>query len=152
MSDAAKAPRFSSRVWRRMSADADAIGGPGREHAEAIFLTYMNSFETRDVTSRIALFANYVRFDDPADTRRASNKHELRSFFETAMPESWSMCFTLLSFALVGREAIVSYNVKLAAGTDNSSEMTVSAHVVFNKHLLITSWRTFFDVASIKPE
>lgn len=127
---------------------AQSGGSLTHDDAERILRVYTEGFATRDVEAQLALFAEDATFEDPAGTLRGSSKDALRTFLN-ALPTDWSLVFTLQRVALVGNEAIATYNVVLTAGANTPSRLLVNSHVVFNDAGLITSLRTFFDEHAI---
>jgi hypothetical protein len=137
----------SSKGWRRMSASVEAP--IHRSRIEAALRTYVATWETGDTATRLALFAPDIALEDPATIRRAADREELSTFFSGSIPGNWNLSFRFVRVAVVGLEAILTYDVTLTAGSASPSTLLVNTHVVFGDDGLIHSFRTFFDDEAI---
>jgi steroid delta-isomerase len=123
-----------------------------RAHIEQALRTYIDSWATGDVETRLALFADDVVIEDPATVRRAAGKAELRAFLSAGIPLDWRLAFAFERVAVVADEAILTYRVTVRAGVAAPSELLVNAHVVFGPDGLIHRFRTFFDLDAITDD
>jgi steroid Delta-isomerase len=137
----------SSKGWRRMTASVPT--SIERAHIESALRTYVDTWATGDIEGRLALFAPDIVLEDPATIQRATGKTELTTFFAASIPANWKLTFRFIRVAIVGNEAILTYQVTLAAGENAPADLLVNSHAVFNTDGLITSFRTFFDDEAI---
>jgi ketosteroid isomerase-like protein len=121
-----------------------------RASIEGSVARYFASFAANDVDARLDLFADAVRFEDPAGQLVASSRAELRAFWVEAVPHDWDVRFTLERVAIVGDEALATATMSLRAGTRAPAEVVVNCHFVFRSgDGRIVQYRAFFDAASI---
>ena len=99
--------------------------------------------------TRVALFADDVRFEDPAGHLAASGRAALRAFWADAVPADWDVGFTLERVAVVGDEAMATAMMQLRAGTRSPVAVLVNCHFVFDGEGRVAAYRAFFDAESI---
>ena len=120
-----------------------------RERIEGAVSTYFASFAARDVDTRLGLFADDVRFEDPAGQLVASERAGLRAFWVDLVPSDWDVRFTVERVVVVGDEAMATATMRLRAGRRTPVDVLVNCHFVFDGNCRIRQYRAFFDAASI---
>ena len=120
-----------------------------RQHIEQVVSTYFASFAAHDVDTRVALFADDVRFEDPAGHLAASGRDALRAFWVDAVPADWDVRFTLERVAVVGDEARATATMQLRAGTRSPVAVLVNCHFMFDGEGRVSHYRAFFDAEAI---
>jgi hypothetical protein len=101
----------------------------------------------RDVDTRMSLFADPVRFDDPAGLQFASDKVGLRTFFDDAIRRGYSIRFFPERTIVSGDEALLVARVLLQLRETEPLLLLIHLHFVFDEDGLITQLRAFFDEA-----
>jgi ketosteroid isomerase-like protein len=137
----------SSNAWRRILSEVVAVNDPA--HIRRALRTYVESWETDDVSARLALFSDDVVVEDPATAVRARGKTQLREYLSAGIPSNWTLAFSFDRVAVVADEAILTYRILMEADTAAPAELLVNAHASFDSDGLIRSFRTFFDVDAI---
>jgi ketosteroid isomerase-like protein len=140
----------SGRILARIvsSVPATVADSVVRERVSA----YYESYSSRDIPAREALFAPDCHFEDPAGRVVATDRESLHAFFTQALPESWSITFALERVAVVGNEALATSILRLQADERTPVSVTVNSHFAFSNSGLIQSIRTFFDEAAMTEE
>jgi hypothetical protein len=113
---------------------------------------YYESYTSRDIPAREALFAPDCHFEDPAGRVVATDRESLHVFFTQALPSSWSVTFALERVAVVGNEALATSVLTLRADERTPVKVTVNSHFMLSSSGLIESVRTFFDEAAMTEE
>jgi ketosteroid isomerase-like protein len=113
---------------------------------------YYESYTSRDISARAALFGPDCHFEDPAGRVVATDRSSLHAFFTQALPASWSITFALQRVAVVGNEALATSVLSLRADDRTPVKVIVNSHFVFSSMGLIQSVRTFFDEAAMSEE
>jgi hypothetical protein len=116
-----------------------------RSHIEAAVNRYMASYCTRDVETRISLFAETLNFEDPIGHHLASTKGELKSFFERIVATGVSLRFIPERLVVVGDEALQIATLLIAHGGNDATLLLLYLHFVFGADGLITNVRVFYD-------
>jgi ketosteroid isomerase-like protein len=116
-----------------------------RSHIESVVNRYMASYRTRDVETRISLFAEELCFEDPVGHHLASNKAELKKFFESTIATGVSLRFFPERLVVVGDEALQIAKLLIEHGETDTTLLLLYLHFVFGADGFITSVRVFFD-------
>ena len=140
----------SSKFWRRTSAGITSTNS--REWIESVLRTYVDSWANGAVETRLDLFADDIVMEDPATVLRASNKVELSQFFRAGIPADWQLSFAFIRCAIVGDEAILTYQSTLSTGTNSAAQLLINSHLVFNQEGKINRMRVFWDGESITDQ
>jgi ketosteroid isomerase-like protein len=120
-----------------------------REHISGAITCYFASFQTREVDVRLELFADEVRFEDPAGYTVASNRAALRRFWLETIPTDWDVRFVLDRVAVVGDEALATATMTIDAPDTLPVDVVVNCHFAFGRDGRIRTYRAFFDRESI---
>jgi ketosteroid isomerase-like protein len=137
----------SSKFWRRTGGTVASANT--RESIEAALRAYVTSWETGAVDERLDLFADDIVMEDPATVIRASNKAELDVFLRAGIPPEWSLSFAFIRCAVVGDEAILTYESTLATGDNPPAKLLVNSYLSFNDAGKINRMRVFWDAEAI---
>jgi hypothetical protein len=116
-----------------------------RSHIESVINRYMGTYATRDVDTRLSLFAERLCFEDPVGHHVGSNKAELRTFFE-----STNASLRLFPERLIvnGDEALQVARLLIERGETDATLLLLHMHFAFNADGLITQVRAFYDADS----
>jgi hypothetical protein len=137
----------SSKFWRRTGGTVPSANT--RESIETALRAYVTSWETGAVDARLDLFADDIVMEDPATVIRASNKAELDTFLRAGIPPEWSLSFAFIRCAVVGDEAILTYESTLATGSNPPANLLVNSYLRFNGAGKIDRMRVFWDAEAI---
>jgi SnoaL-like domain len=118
-----------------------------RSHIEGVIGRYMATYSTKDVETRLSLFAEALCFEDPVGNRLGSNKAELRSFFESTIASGVSLRFFPERLVVVGDEALQVARLLIERGEHDVTVLSLYLHFVFDGDGLITQVRVFYDAA-----
>lgn len=143
-------PRSSGQGLTRLVAAVPAATPP--DILRRRIAAYYESYATRDLAARVALFASDCRFEDPAGQVVATDRESLRTFFATGIPAHWSTSFQLERVAVVGDEALATATLSLRVGDRPATAVLVNAHFTFDGQSLISGVRTFFDENSMTDD
>jgi len=116
-----------------------------RDHIEKVVSTFMSTYPVRDVETRLSLFAENLRFDDPAGLKFADNRHELRQFFEDTIARGITIRFFPERLIVNGDEALQIARLLLQVDDTDPVLLLLHMHFVFGSGGLITELRNFFD-------
>jgi hypothetical protein len=116
-----------------------------RSHIESVVNRYMASYGTRDVETRMSFFAEKLCFEDPVGHHLASNKAELKTFFETTLASGVALRFFPERLVVVGDEALQIATLLIEHGEANTTLLLLYLHFVFGVDGLIVSVRVFYD-------
>jgi ketosteroid isomerase-like protein len=137
----------SSKFWRRTGGTVASTNS--RESIETALRAYVASWQTGQVDDRLDLFADDIVMEDPATIVRASNKAELDTFLRAGIPPEWSLSFAFIRCAVVGDEAILTYESTLATGGNPPAKLLVNSYLCFNAAGKINRMRVFWDAEAI---
>jgi ketosteroid isomerase-like protein len=116
-----------------------------RSHIEDVVHRFMSTYASRDVETRISLFAEALCFEDPAGHRLASTKAELEQFFVGTIASGVSLRFFPERLVVVGDEALQIARLLIERGETDTTLLLLHLHFVFNPDGLIAQVRVFFD-------
>ena len=116
-----------------------------RSHIEAVVDRFMSTYAARDVDTRLSLFAEELRFEDPVGHHLASNKAELETFFESTIATGASYRFFAERLVVVGNEALLIARLLIERGESDATLLLLHTHFVFDADGLISQVRAFFD-------
>jgi hypothetical protein len=119
-----------------------------RSHIESLVHRFMATYARRDVASRLSLFADELSFEDPIGHHLASNKAELREFFESIAATDVSLRFFPEGLIVGGDEALQSARLLIEHGETDATLLLLHLHFVLNSNGLITQVRVFYDANS----
>jgi ketosteroid isomerase-like protein len=120
-----------------------------RSRIEDVVGRFMRSYPNRDVDTRVSLFAGELRFDDPAGRQFASNKAELRKFFDDTIAAGNTIRFYPERLVVSGDEALQIARVWIQMKETEPVLLLLHLHFVFDSDGLINQLRTFFDADCI---
>jgi steroid delta-isomerase len=120
-----------------------------REYIADVIARYFASFGTRAVDARLELFADDVRFEDPAGHTVAADLAALRHFWRAMIPSDWDIRFVLDRVAIVGDEALATATMTVAERSAIPVDVVVNCHFAFGDDGRICSYRAFYDAESI---
>ena len=116
-----------------------------RSHIESVVDRFMSTYASRDVATRISLFAEELCFEDPAGHRLASNRADLEQFFVGMVASGVSLRFFPERLVVVGDEALQIARLLIERGETDITLLLLHLHFVFNPEGLIAQVRVFFD-------
>lgn len=122
-----------------------------RSHIEEVIGRFLDSYPVRDVEARLSLFADEAQFDDPAGLRVASNKAELRGFFQQTIASGFSIRFLPQRLVVSGNEALQVAEARLQIRDTEPVRLLLYLHFAFGDDGRITQLRTFFDEGCLRP-
>jgi len=120
-----------------------------RAHIETVVHRFMSTYPTKDVATRVSVFAEELRFEDPAGLRFASNKEELEKFFQDTIDSGYAIRFFPDRLIVDGDEALQIARVWLQVHDSDPILLLLHLHFVFDSDGLVTQLRTFFDEDSV---
>jgi steroid Delta-isomerase len=118
-----------------------------RSHIEDVVSRFMATYATKDVETRVALFAEVLCFEDPVGHHLGSNKAELEAFFETTNATGVSLRFFPERLIVVGDEALQVARLLIDHGGADTTLLLLHVHFVFNSDGLVTHVRVFYDAS-----
>ncbi len=116
-----------------------------RSHIESVIDRFMGTYTSRDVETRLSLFAEELSFEDPIGNHLASDKGALRKFFEGMVASGVSLRFFPERLIVVGDEALQIARLLIEHGENDATLLLLHLNFVFNRDGLITQVRVFFD-------
>jgi len=116
-----------------------------RSHIESVVGRFMASYPTRDVETRVSLFAENLGFEDPIGNHLGSNKAQLRAFFESTNATGVSLRFFPERLIVVGDEALQVARLLIERGDADATLLLLYVHFVFDADGLVTQVRVFYD-------
>ena len=123
-----------------------------RSQVESLVNRFMATYARKDVASRLSLFADELFFEDPIGHHLASNKAELKEFFESTEASGVSLRFFPERLIVGGDEALQSARLLIEHAESDVTLLLLHLHFVLNGDGLITQVRVFYDAgSSAKP-
>ena len=123
-----------------------------RSQVESVVHRFMATYARGDVVSRLSLFAEELSFEDPIGHQLASNKAELKEFFESIAATGVSLRFFPERLIVGGDEALQSARLLIERGESDATLLLLHLHFVLNGDGLITQVGVFYDAdSSAKP-
>jgi hypothetical protein len=119
-----------------------------RSHIEGTVNRYMSTYPTGDVETRLALFTETLRFQDPVGHCLGTNKAELRAFFESTNDTGASIRFFPERLVVVGDEALQVARLLIERDGTDANLLLLYVHFVFAPDGLISQVRAFYDAAA----
>jgi hypothetical protein len=116
-----------------------------RSHIEGVINSYMGTYATRDVDTRLSLFADMLCFEDPVGHQVASDKAELGTFFESNNATGALFRFFPERLIVNGDEALQVARLLIERGATDATLLLLHLHFAFNADGLITQVRAFYD-------
>jgi hypothetical protein len=116
-----------------------------RSHIEHVVHRFMSTYPAKDIETRLSLFAEELRFEDPIGNHLGSNKAELKTFFDSTDATGVSLRFFPERLVVGGDEALQVARLLIQRGEDDTTLLLLHLHFVFNADGLISQVRVFYD-------
>ncbi|MGN6474191.1 MAG: nuclear transport factor 2 family protein [Mycobacteriales bacterium] len=116
-----------------------------RKHIEDVVDRYMSTYATKDIETRLSLFAETLSFEDPIGHHLASTSDELRTFFEATLATGVSLRFFPGRRVVVGDEALQVAKLLIEHEDGDIRLLELYMTVGFNPAGLITQVRVYYD-------
>lgn len=115
----------------------------------AVVREYLSSYDSGDVEQRVSLFADRLRFEDPAGVIRATDRSSLRAFYDELDKNAYHLKFSQDRLVVSGDSALVDATVDVAIGDLGTASIDLSLVVDLDGDGRIVTFRTFFDEGSV---
>ena len=106
---------------------------------------FLASYKTKDVATRIALFADDIRFEDPVGSEPIVGKPAMRQYFDATIAGGWDIELKPQKIIVNGSEAASITEVTAGVGGNPPSVTTIVQHFVFNDAGKFKTLRVFTD-------
>jgi steroid delta-isomerase len=108
--------------------------------------TFLASYKVKDVATRIALFADDIRFDDPVGTPPILGKAAMHKYFLDTVAGGWDIDLVPQQIIVNGHEAASITQVSAGVGGNPPMISTIVQTFVFDEAGKIKTLRVFADI------
>ncbi|RJF88811.1 hypothetical protein D3874_18980 [Oleomonas cavernae] len=116
-----------------------------RAHVEAVVKAYLGSFATKDMTARLALFAEGAQADDPVGLPTHVGKDALAAFWTPSDEGPAQFSSALHRVIVCGDEAMVHFTVTMVMPGMGEAAIEGFETLAFDAAGKITRLRAFWD-------
>ena len=109
--------------------------------------TFLASYRLKDVTTRIALFAEGIVFDDPVGTPPIVGKAAMNTYFVDTVASGWDIDLVPKKIIVNGNEAASITEVTAGVGGNPPITSTIIQTFVFDDAGKIKTLRVFSDTS-----
>jgi steroid delta-isomerase len=107
--------------------------------------TFLASYRVKDVTARIALFADDIWFDDPVGTPPILGKAAMNQYFVDTVAGGWDIDLVPQKIIVNGNEAASITEVTASVGGSAPMTTTIVQTFIFDDAGKIKTLRVFAD-------
>lgn len=121
--------------------------GPDARYIRELILAYLDSFATKNIEGRLALFAPDASFEDPVGAKPLVGRDALRAFWTSSA--GLDIAATLKRIAICANEACYEFEAQLQAGAADRARVLCFETLKVDSNGLIAQMRAYFDSSCI---
>ena len=107
--------------------------------------TFLASYKVKDVATRIALFAEDIRFEDPVGSPPIVGKAAMNEYFVATVASGWDIDLKPQKIMVNGTEAVSITEVTAGVGGNPPVTSTIVQIFVFDEAGKFKALRVFMD-------
>ena len=107
--------------------------------------TFLASYKVKDVDTRIALFADDIRFEDPVGSDAVIGKAAMRHYFDATIASGWDIDLVPQKIIVNGDEAASITEVTAGVGGNPPTVTTIIQNFIFDAAGKFKALRVFTD-------
>jgi len=107
--------------------------------------TFLASYKTKDVPTRIALFADDISFEDPVGSPAIVGKAAMQQYFDATIASGWEIDLVPQKIIVNGAEAVSITEVTAGVGGNPPSVTVIVQNFVFDEAGKFKALRVFTD-------
>ena len=107
--------------------------------------TFLASYKTKDVPTRIALFADHISFEDPVGSEAIVGKAAMQQYFDATIASGWEIDLVPQKIIVNGTEAASITEVTAGVGGNPPTKTIIVQHFLFDAAGKFKALRVFTD-------